>query len=117
MSNYLVAMDTHGRIVWNWHGEGTMQGVFLSRNGRWVATAITSGRMTPDMDRFGMNLFDTTRPGGGADKLVFQFPTVGPLHFQGDVSPKGRYIAVSEFPYSRDEGKTVYGRYQVHIIH
>lgn len=117
MANYLVAMDMRGRVIWNWHGQGAFQGVFLSRDGRWVATALTSGGMTPDLNLFGMNLFDVTLPGGGADKLVFHFPTVGPLHFQGAVSPRGRYVAVSEFPYSSDEGKTIHGRYQVHVIH
>jgi outer membrane protein assembly factor BamB len=117
MSNYLVALDMRGRILWNWHSQGTAQGVFVSGDGRWVATAVTSGRTTPDLNLFGLTLFDTARPGGGANKLVFHLPTMGPLHFQGAVSPKGRYLAVSEFPYSRDEGKTIYGRYQVHIIH
>jgi len=117
LSNYLVALDLSGRTLWRWRCPGSPQGVFLSRGGRWVATAVTSRRGSPDTDLFGLSLFDTTRPGGGAGKLVYHYATEGPLHFQAAFSPDGRFIAITEFPYSLDEGKNVHGRYRVHILH
>jgi hypothetical protein len=35
----------------------------------------------------------------------------------GDVSASGRYIAIAEYPYSPDEGRTMQGEYQVHVVH
>jgi outer membrane protein assembly factor BamB len=117
MSNYLLAVDLGGDILWRWRSPGATQGMFLSRDGRWAATGITADRGSRDTNLFGLALFDTTRPGSGAAKLLYHYACEGPLFFQADFSADGRFLAVTEYPYSLDEGKTVYGRYRVQVIH
>lgn len=117
LANYLLAVDLEGRILWRWRCPGSPQGIFLSRDGRWAATGVTTARGSRDMNLFGLTLFDTRLPGGGSHKQVYHYATEGPVFFQADFSPDGRFLAFTEYPYSLDEGKTVFGRYRVHIIH
>lgn len=110
------AYDLEGRLRWQHRTEGSAQGITISDDGRWVATCVGASRASDDRDRFGLTLFDTRPPDEG-QTLVYHFATDGPAFFQTDISPGGRYLALTESAYTRDEGKTVHGSYRVLVIH
>jgi len=116
-SHSLCAFDLSGTPQWEWQSEASVQGIFSSPDGRWVATGLTDDRGRASMDGFGMALFDTTLAERGIDPLVYRYYTEGSVFFMGDVSASGRYIAIAEYPYSPDEGRTMQGEYQVHVVH
>ena len=117
----LYAFGFDGRLRWKWKSYGSMQGVYLSGDGRWLFTVnsvagMAGSRRGGAASFFGAALFDTERNGSGTDRLVYLYPTEGPVFFMADISADGRYIALVEVPF-RDERGTVRGRYRVHIIH
>lgn len=116
-ANSLFAYDLSGRQLWQYRANGSCQGIFLSRDGRLVATAVSQDRSRETVDQYGLTLFDAKAPGGAADKLLYHYATEGPVFFQADISADGRFLALCESAYSPDQGKTVYGAYRVHVIH
>lgn len=116
-ANYLLAFDWAGAMLWQRQAPGSGQGIFVSSDGRWLATAVSQDRGRQGVDQYGLTLFDTNRPGGAQAKLLYHYPTEGPVFSQVDFSPDGLLLAITESSYSPDEGKTVHGSYRVHIIH
>ncbi len=117
----LYAFGFDGTLKWKWKSYGSMQGIYLSSDGRWLftvnAVAGMSGSRRGGMTSFfGATLFDTSRKGSGIDKLLYLYPTEGPVFFMADISADGMYIALVEVPFTDDMG-TNKGRYRVHIIH
>ncbi len=63
-------------------------------------------------------LFDNSRPGGAANRLVWFFHTDG-MSLSADISRDGRYIALLEYPVDmdiRDEFQDVKGKHRVYIL-
>ena len=116
-ANSLFAYSLGGGQLWQYRAEGSCQGIFLSRDGRLVATAVSQDRSRQTVDQYGLTLFDAKAPGGAADKLIYHYATEGPVFFQADISADRRFLALTESAYSPDQGKTVYGAYRVHVIH
>ncbi len=116
-SHSLCAFDLLGNPRWEWQSKASVQGIFTSPDGRWVAAGITDDRGSTDPDEFGMVLFDSNSASRGENPLVYRYYTAGSVFFMGDVSATGRYVAFTEYPYSPDEGKTMKGEYQVHVVH
>ena len=120
-ANQLYAFGFDGRLRWKWKSYGSMQGIYLSGDKRWLFTVNAlagmagsrrGGRTSP----FGITLFDTSNKGAGMGKPVYLYPTEGPVFFMADISEDGRYIALVEVPFTDGKG-TEKGRYRVHIIH
>jgi len=117
----LYAFGFDGRLRWKWKSYGSMQGVYLSQDGRWLFTVSSVAGMAGSRrgvtgSFFGVTLFDTSRKGSGMDRLVYLYPTEGPVFFMADISADGRYIALVEVPFMDEKG-TKKGSYRVHIIH
>ena len=106
-----------GRILWQYTSPGSGHGIFLSRDGKLVATASSQGEGADHLEHYGLTLFDASKPGGVSAKFLYHYPTEGPVFFQAAISPGGKFIALTESGYSPDEGKTVHGSYRVHVIH
>ena len=116
-SHYLFAYDFDGNILWQWPAQGSPQGLAFSPDGRWLALGLAEDRGRMELDCFGLALFDLQAGPDSPEKFQYIFPTNGPLFHDLDFSPDGNLLALTEMPLSLDEGKTVYGRYQVHVIH
>ena len=117
MSHSICSYSLSGEPLWHWQCSASVQGIFTSPDGRWVATGITDDRGTADPDDFGMALFDSSLARQGRDPLVYRYFTEGNVFFMGAVSSTGRYVALCECPYSPDDGKTLRGAYRVHVVH
>ena len=115
-ARHFFAYDHHGKLQWQYRTEGAAQGIAISADDRWVGTCVGASHVRDDREHFGMTLFDTLAAADG-DPLVYHYATEGPVFFQADITPDGRYLALSESPYTLDEGKTIYGSYRVHVIH
>ena len=89
----------------------------MSGTGRWLVTACRELPGAAEPGQFGFLLFDLTKDGGGSDKLVYHYPTVGPVLFHADISPDGQLVAVVEAPALVPAGQELYGTYQVHVVH
>lgn len=116
-ANLFFALDNSGDIAWQYKFQGSCQGIFLSRDNKLVATTVGQNYGSKEIEHYGVTLFNASIPGGASRKLIYHYSTEGPSFFQVDMSENGRFLAISETPYSPDEGKTVYGAYRVHIIH
>ena len=116
-ANHLFALDLKGETLWQYTCQGAGQGIFLSGNGRLVATASGQGQGLENIEHYGISLFDALKPGGVSSKFLYRHLTEGPVFFQAAISSDGRFIAMTESAYSPDEGRTVYGDYRVHVIH
>ncbi len=116
-SHSVCAFTLAGEPLWEWQCSASVQGVFPSDDGRWVAVGITDDRAAANPDEFGMALFDASRAVHNQNPMVYRYFTEGCVFFMGDASRSGRYTAITEYPYSPDEGKTLIGEYRVHIVH
>ena len=117
LANYLLALDLSGKILWQYTSPGSGHGIFLSDDGKLVATASSQGEGVDHLEHYGLTLFDASKPGGVSAKFIYHYPTEGPVFFQAAISPGGKFIALTESGYTPDEGKTVHGSYRVHVIH
>jgi hypothetical protein len=68
-------------------------------------------------DLNGFVLLDAHKGGAGAEQLYYAYPTEGPVFFQADISRDGFVAAILETPALKDDGRTLYGKYQVHLVH
>ena len=116
-ANHLFALDLGGKTLWQYASRGVGQGIFLSADGKLAATASSQGQGLENVEHYGISLFAALKPGGVSAKFLYRYLTEGPVFFQAAISPDGRFIALTESGYSPDEGRTVYGDYQVHVIH
>ena len=116
-SHTVCAFSLPGEPLWEWQCNASVQGIFPSDDGRWIAVGITDDRSTANPDEFGMAMFDSNRAMRNDNPMVYRYFTEGCVFFMGDVSRSGRFAAITEYPYSPDEGKTLIGEYRVHIVH
>ncbi|NOZ69948.1 MAG: PQQ-like beta-propeller repeat protein [Deferribacteres bacterium] len=117
----LYAFGLDGRLRWKWKSYGSMQGIYLSGDSRWLFTVnalagMAGSRRGGRTSTFGVTLFDTSGRGPETGKPVYLYPTEGPVFFMADISEDGRYIALVEVPFA-DENGIQKGSYRVHIIH
>lgn len=114
-ANTIHAVDSDGRVAWSYRSGHHYQGFWSSADGRWV---LTSGEKEEDNTgrNAGAFLFDTARPGGGAQRFVYYFQVRGRSFFNADISPDGALIAVTEVPYVDPESQMLTGAYQVHLV-
>lgn len=120
-ANTLTAADHEGHVAWRYRGPYALTGHWtdagLHGPPRWLAVTCREAPGAVEPGQFGFLLFDLARPGGGEDKLVYHYPTVGPVSTDADVSDDGRLIAVTECPTTTPDGREVYGEFQVHVVH
>ena len=114
-TNSVFALDFAGNLKWKWHTDGAAQAMSSTPDGRYVTITTADNWLTQATDTFGFALFDTRRPGGGLEKLVYEFRTAGPVFAESDISADGRFIAVAETPKELPD-KTIAGAYRVHIV-
>ena len=117
----LYAFGFDGRLRWKWKSYGSMQGIYLSGNKRWLFTVnalagMAGSRRGGPASPFGVTLFDTSGRPAETGKPVYLYPTEGPVFFMADISEDGRYIALVEVPFADEKGIQK-GSYRVHIIH
>jgi len=117
-ANTLTAVDLEtGSIKWQ-HREATgFNGLATDVLGRWLVT--TTGNPTyPDQEGgYGVLVFDTTRTGSGADRIVWKQPIEGAPFFNFDISNDGFFIAVTETPVLNKDGVSVTGEWTTHVYH
>ncbi len=120
-ANTLTAADHEGRVAWRFRGPYALSGHWsdagLNGPPRWLVVTCREAPGAPEPGQFGFLLFDLARPGGGEDKLVYHYPTAGPVSFDADMSADGRFTAVVECPTTTPDGRDIYGEYQVHVVH
>jgi len=120
-ANTLTVTNFQGEVAWRFRGPYGLSGVWTDRSAsgdpRWllVASRELPGQGEPSL--FGALLFDLAGRGGGQQRLVFHYPTVGPVGFDADVSRDGRWLAVVEMPAPAANGRDLYGTHQVHLVH
>lgn len=120
--NTLTVYNTSGQVDWRYRGPYSLSGQWSDRSlpdgsGRWLLVTCREVPGAAEPGQFGCLLFDLQAPGGGREKLVYHYPTEGPVIFHADISPDGRLIAVTETPYPTSDGRTLYGNHQVHVVH
>lgn len=121
-ANTLTAADRQGNVRWRYRGPFALSGIWCDRSldsgaPHWLMTACRELPGATQTGQFGLLLFDLKRPGGGDDKLVFYYPTEGPVGFDADISDDGRLMAVVETPARSPDGQVIYGNYRIHIVH
>jgi hypothetical protein len=135
-ANTMTVATWDGKGVWRYRGPYSLGGQWASHGGsaatgdlragtlgpRWlvVPSRERSGNIQPgnsQLGNFGCLLFDLYRTGSGRQRLVYHYPTEGPVIFDADISHDGRYIAVVEVPAPTPDGHDTYGSYQVHLVH
>jgi outer membrane protein assembly factor BamB len=116
-ANRLTVADRDGKELWNYRGPFAISGAWSDAAGRWLLVNCRELAGAGEPAQFGFLLFDTERAGGGADKLVYYYATTGPVNFSADLSPDGRLTAVVEVPAPTPDGRDLFGKHQVHIVH
>jgi len=121
-ANTFTWCDLEGNPVWRYRGPFSLRGQWADRppqgrHARWLVMACGDVPGATEPGQFGCLVFDTARPGGGREKLLFHYPTAGPVLFDADMSRDGHWIAVTEVPAQAANGQDLYGTYQVHILH
>lgn len=120
-ANTLTVANHEGQPQWRYRGPYSLTGHWADAGThvppRWLAVTCREAPGAPEPGQFGFLLFDLMRPGGGEEKLVFHYPTVGPVSFDADMSDDGRLVAVAECPTATPDGRDTYGEYQVHVVH
>lgn len=113
----LFAWTPQGQEAWRFRGDFTPSGVFSSADGRWLMMTTANPSAEERTDRHGLVLLDAT-PGLSAEqRLVFSYATEGPVFFHADVSADGHWLAIAETPARKTDGRTVYGQWQLHVVH
>lgn len=124
--NMLTVADLQGQPLWKYHGPFALSGVELSQeqgrageesHPRWLMVECRDRPGAAAAGQFGFLLFDLDRSGTASEKLVYYYPTPGPVVFQADISSDGQLIAVVEHPTPAADGEHVEGYYRLHIVH
>lgn len=116
-ANRLTISDGDGNELWNYRGPFALSGAWSDASGRWLLVNCRELAGADEPAQFGFLLIDTERAGGGSDKLVYYYATTGPVTSCADISPDGRLIAVVEVPAPTADGRDLFGKHQVHIVH
>jgi len=117
-ANHIFSFDViTGELNWKFGSPGSTQGIYLSDDEHWLMALTSEEEGGAGTEYFGAMLFNLDTPGGGREKLVYSYPTEGPLFFMGDISSDGWYMALAEVPLRLQDQDRVLGTYQVHIIH
>jgi len=113
----LFALDRTGKMLWRYKGDFAPAGIWRSKDGRLLMMTTANPHSDPRTDKHGFVLLDTTVAGSGDDKVIFSYPTEGTVFFHADLSQDGFAAAITETPALKADGKTVYGTFQVHVVH
>jgi len=116
-ANRLTVADRQGEELWSYRGPFAISGAWSNAQGRRLLVNCREQPGAAEAGQFGFLLFDTERAGGGADKLVYYYATTGPVNFSAAISPDGRLAAVVEVPAPTPDGRDLFGKHQVHIVH
>lgn len=113
----LFAFDLEGRPLWRLKSEFTPAGLRISDDGRSLMMTMANARDEKRTDGNGFVLLDASAAATAMNRVIYQYPTEGPVFFHGAISGKTFLVAVTESPASMDDGQTLYGTYQVHLVH
>lgn len=113
----LYALDEQGRPLWRYQAPFVCSGLASDAQGALLLTTTSDAGDGSRTDRNGLLLLDA-RPELASDaRVLFTWPTSGPLFFQPAISPDGLWLAGVETPARKDDGKTVYGHWQLIVVH
>jgi WD40 repeat protein len=114
-SNTLFAFDGRGgTLLWRWKLSGAAQGVCAARS--IVAVSTQQSYSADDPLDYGLILLDTSGDKPPVERLIFPYPTSGPIVALA-VSPDARTIAAVETPVRLPDGLTVVGKHRLHMLH
>jgi hypothetical protein len=119
-ANTLTVTDRDGKTLWRYRGPYGLSGNVGGRGRegrRWLVVPCRELPGSPEPGQFGFLLFDLEASGGGSERLVYHYPTAGPVIFHADLSPDGRLVAVVEVPAPTLDGLELYGTHRVHVVH
>jgi hypothetical protein len=102
---------------WRYQGDFSPAGLWSDREGKLLMMTTANPRNEARTDKNGFVLIDAAKEGPADEKLVYAYPTEGPVFFMADLSADGFVAAVIETPATKEDGHTLYGRYQVHLVH
>ncbi|NOX79952.1 MAG: PQQ-binding-like beta-propeller repeat protein [Deltaproteobacteria bacterium] len=119
-ANSLFVYDLKGTLQWTSRvgGASYTDRIHTSADSRYTILPIRYNRVEKDSLLHGVYLFDNSRPGGAANKLVWFFHTDG-MSLSADISRDGKYIALLEYPVDmdiRDEFQDIKGKHRVYIL-
>jgi hypothetical protein len=118
-ANRITVVDADGRIAWRYAATMSLGGFAADRSSsgaRWLAVPCRPAPNVVDAQH-GLLLFDLAAGGGGGERLVWFYPTAGPLSYAIDVSPDGRWIALVETPAPQPDTPDLYGSHRLHLVH
>jgi WD40 repeat protein len=119
-ANMLSVCDLEGKKKWLYRGPFSLSGSWVDRSspgGRWLLVTCRELPGAAEPGQYGALVFDLAREGSGSERLVYYYPTEGPVFAVADISPDGRLIAVVEIPALRAGGRDLFGAHQVHVVH
>lgn len=108
-SNTIFAYNPQGELLWKWKGGGSMEE--LDFNDRYLLVPVGRNVQLEEMEVHGLYLLDYLKKGS----LVYRYPTEGPA-VGAALAPNSRYLACLEAPIQLDDGVTVVGKHQLHIL-
>ncbi len=115
-SNAIFFFDWSGHLRYRWPTPNRPNGIALSQDGRWLAVALSKGRLFRREDANGLVLFDTSAPGGRP--YAGEYRTEGPIPYdQVALSPDGALIALIESPAAIPDGHPPLGKNRLHILY
>lgn len=121
-ANTLLVADRDGTPEWRYRGPYSLGGNWSAASrardsADWLLVPCRESPGAAEPGNFGFLLFDLSSSGGGRERLVYHYPTAGPVVFTADMSPDGTLAAVVEVPAAKPDGRDLYGKHQVHMVH
>jgi len=123
-ANTLLVADRDGTPQWRYQGPYSLGGnwsdaalVDEENRAHWLLVPCRELPGEVEPGHFGFLLFDLSGSGGGRERLVYHYPTVGPVAFTADISSDGVLAAIVEIPAEKPDGRDLYGTHQVHVVH
>ena len=113
LENRLYEMDKKGEPVWIWQGEGPIEMLSLSADGRSLVVAMSHNYVQRRKEMAGIYCFDRSRK-----ELLWHFPFEG-IGIACGISTDGRYIAGIEGPIDVDprmEYEREVGKHRIWVI-
>jgi len=113
-ANTLFVFDGgSGKLLWQWKLTTTAQSVAVGKNV--LAAATQQSYSSDDPMDYGLTVFDPSAQGAPVEKMLFRYPTAGPIVALA-VSGDGRTLAAVEAPVRLADDMTVVGKYRLHIL-
>lgn len=114
----LFAVDMDGQLKWRYQSAFTPSGIWTSRDGNVLMMTTANASSEQKTDRHGFVLLDARIDGPvqSDERLLYQYHTEGPVFFHAALSPDGLTAAVVETPARKDDNRTLYGKWQLHLV-